>query len=323
MIGHRGRVTAATHVLRLDHRAPFEADALERMLGTHVVPGLERRDAAGLTRVVPAPGGPAVVTVDLRAHPGAVGATVRGCGEGDLPALAVTLRRWLDLDADPAAVGAVLSADPLLAPLVAARPGLRVPGATDGFETAALTILGQQVSLAAARTFAGRLVAAFGAPVADGLRAFPAAAALAGAGPDRLRDATGVTGARARSLHALSVAVAGGLRLAHGADGPGTRAALLALPGVGPWTADYIAVRVLGDADAYPAGDLVLRRALGVRTAAEAQARAEAWRPYRAYALVHLWTREVFSGPPPASRPASPRRSPRQRPNAHAEETLR
>ncbi len=304
-------VTARVHVLRLDHRAPFEADALERMLGTHVVPGLERRDAGGLTRVVRTPGGHAVVTADLRAHPGAVGVTVRGCGEGDLPAVAVTLRRWLDLDADPAAVGAVLSTDPLLAPLVAARPGLRVPGATDGFETAASTILGQQVSLGAARTFTGRLVAAFGVPVDDGLHAFPPAATLADAGADRLRAATGVTGARARSLHALAAAVAGGLRLAHGADGPATRAALMALPGVGPWTADYIAVRVVGDADAYPAGDLVLRRALGVRTAAEAQERAEAWRPFRAYALVHLWTREVFSGAPPVSRATTGRRSPR------------
>jgi len=303
-----GRVTEHepapdAHALRMAYRPPLAAAPLERAIAAHVVPGLERREPGGLTRVVRGPSGPAIVRVDLGAHDDAVGAEVRPADPGDLSALTATLRRWLDLDADPAQVADALGGDPLLGPLLAARPGLRVLGSTDGFETAALTILGQQVSLAAARTFAGRLVAAFGVPAGDGLTAFPAAAAMAGAGPDDLRAAVGVTGARGRSLHALAEAVAGGLRLDPGADPAATRASLLALPGIGPWTADYVAVRVLGDRDAFPAGDLVLRRALGVRTAAEATARAEAWRPWRAHALFHLWTDAAFAGPEGAIAP--------------------
>ncbi len=293
-----GPPRAAGLELRLPYRAPFDADTLERMLTAHVVPGLERREPAGLTRAVPAPGGPALVTVNLRAHAGAVGATVRPARPADIDHVAATLRRWLDLDADPGPVGRALCGDPLLRPLVAARPGLRVLGSVNGFETATLTVIGQQVSLAAARTFAGRLVAALGVPAGDGLARFPQPAALVEAGPARLQAATGVTGARARTLHALAAAVVDGLRLDHGSDRELTRRRLLDLPGVGPWTADYVAVRVLGDRDAYPAGDLVLRRALGVRTAAAARTRAEAWRPWRAYALFHLWTAAVFAGAP-------------------------
>ena len=127
------------------------------------------------------------------------------------------------------------------------------------------------------------------------MRTFPSAAVLAAAGPEAIQDASGSTVARAQAVHALAEAVAGGLRLDPGADRDDTRAALLRLRGVGPWTAEYVALRCLGDPDALPSGDLVLRRALGVRTAGEATARAEPWRPWRGYALLHLWTREVFS----------------------------
>ena len=283
-------------MIRLAYRPPFATAPLARFLAAHAVPGLEvSPPGGGHTRVVRAPGGPAVVSVALDDAPREVSCEVRGGNSGDLPHIVATVRRWLDLDADPAAVAAALRADPLLAPLVAARPGLRILGSTDGFETVVLTVLGQQVSLAAARTFAGRLVAAFGRPAPEGFTAFPEPGDIADADPARLRAALGVTGARARSVHAVAVAVAEGLDLGPDAEPAATRERLLALPGIGPWTADYVAVRVLGDRDAFPAGDLVLRRALGVATAREAEARAEAWRPWRAYALVHLWTREVFS----------------------------
>lgn len=280
----------------LGYRPPLAAPPLVRMLHAHAVPGMEIAHPDGRhTRVVRGERGPAVVTVDLAAAPGAVTARLRLADPRDRPGVEAAVRRWLGLDADPAVAAAALGGDPLLGPLLAARPGLRVPGATDGAEVAVLAVLGQQVSLAAARTFAGRLVAAFGAPAPEGLTAFPGTAALAAAGPGAIRAATGVTGARARTVHALAAAVEGGLALAPGADPRATRAGLLSLPGIGPWTADYVALRALGDPDAFPAGDLVLRRALGVATAREAEARAEAWRPHRAHALVHLWTREVFS----------------------------
>jgi 3-methyladenine DNA glycosylase/8-oxoguanine DNA glycosylase len=280
----------------LPWRPPVAVEPLWRFLAAGAVPGLDRLDpvTGAHSRSVPTPDGPAAVTVErtdaavrVTTHP------ADGSEEAE-PALAA-VRRWLALDADPSAPDAALGADSELAPLVAARPGLRVPGAVDGLETALLTVIGQQVSLAAARTFAGRLVAAFGSPAPLGLLAFPTAVRLAEAGAAQLQAATGVTHGRARTLAALAEAVADGLALHPGADRDATGAALLALPGIGPWTAGYVALRVLGDADAFPADDLVLRRAMGVRTAREAAARAEAWRPWRGHALLHLWTREVFA----------------------------
>jgi AraC family transcriptional regulator of adaptative response / DNA-3-methyladenine glycosylase II len=191
-----------------------------------------------------------------------------------------------DLDADPAAVDEVLGADPALARSVARLPGLRVPGAVDGFELAVRAILGQQVSVRAARTFAGRLVQRCGqplpAPVGSLTHAFPTAAAVAGADLDGI----GLTGSRVRTLRAVAEAVAdGGLVLDAVADRDQVRAQLLALPGIGEWTADYIAMRALGDPDAFPATDLVLRRSIEGMD----PARIESWRPWRAYAATHLW----------------------------------
>ena len=282
--------------LRLPYRTPFATSPLVRFLAGHAVPGHARHDpiSGAHTRTVPTPHGPAVVTLAFE-EPGHVTVRLRAVDDADVPLVVARVRRWLALDADPLPVDRALSADPLLAPLVAARPGLRVPGAVDGAETALLAVLGQQVSLAAARTFAGRLVAAFGPPAPEGLTAFPTPATLAAAGPQELREATGVTGARARTLHAVATATADGLELDPGADRTATRAALLALPGIGPWTSEYIALRALGDPDAFPSGDLVLRRALGTPTARLAEERAEPWRPWRGYALLHLWTREVFA----------------------------
>jgi len=155
-------------------------------------------------------------------------------------------------------------------------------------------IIGQQVSLAAARTFAGRLVAAHGAPV-DDLRAFPDAAALARLGPDEIQQCAGLTRARASTLHQAALRWADGPLLA-GLDVGEARRMLLAMPGIGPWTADYLLVRALQHPDAFAPGDLVARRALGLdqRTAAE---RAAAWSPYRSYALLHLWTDEAYLRP--------------------------
>jgi AraC family transcriptional regulator of adaptative response / DNA-3-methyladenine glycosylase II len=187
------------------------------------------------------------------------------------------------LGADPAAAEAHLARDPLLAPLIAARPGLRVPGAVDGGELAIRAVLGQQVSLAAASTLAARLVAAVGEPLPlpDGTltHAWPAPAAIVEHAPSMAMPRS-----RQRAVAALAGALADGLRLEPGAD---VRADLLALPGIGPWTAEYIAMRVLRDPDAWLPTDLGVRHGLerlGVGVEA-----AEAWRPFRAHAVVHLW----------------------------------
>jgi AraC family transcriptional regulator, regulatory protein of adaptative response / DNA-3-methyladenine glycosylase II len=206
------------------------------------------------------------------------------------PEAVARCRRLLDLDADTARIDAHLERDPLLAPLVRRRPGLRVPRATDGFELAVRAILGQQVTLAAARRTGARLVALCGRPLAEPVGAvthlFPTAAALADA--DSL--ALGVPRRRAAAIRALARA---DLDLGPDADRDAATRALLALPGVGPWTASYVAMRALGDSDAFPPGDAAVRRALerlgqDGRPAA-AQRLAERWRPWRSYALMHLW----------------------------------
>jgi len=199
-----------------------------------------------------------------------------------------------DTNADPDAIAAHLGRDPLLRERIVARPALRVMGAFDPFEWTTRAVLGQQVSVRAALTIAARLVARFGLPVQserpDGpTHAWPDAAQLAGASEDEIA-AIGLTRARARTLLGLARAVADGkLALDPTADPELTKQALLELPGIGPWTAEYVAMRALGWPDAFPSGDLGLRKALGGISAAECEARSERWRPWRAYAAAHLW----------------------------------
>ena len=214
-----------------------------------------------------------------------------------LPRVIARVRAWLDLDADPAAIHAVLGADfPALA-------GLRVPGTLDGFELAVRAVLGQQVTVAAARTLTTRLVERFGTPLAtpiDGLtRLFPSPAALAAASGDELGQ-LGLVRQRQAAIHALAQAVSSGqISLHAGADVAATMDALKALPGIGAWTADYIALRALRWPDAFPSGDVALQKALspdGQRlTARAAEGRAERWRPWRAYAVIRAWHSPLHS----------------------------
>jgi AraC family transcriptional regulator of adaptative response / DNA-3-methyladenine glycosylase II len=212
----------------------------------------------------------------------------------DLGVAVARCRRLLDLDADPVAVAAVLASDPLLAPLVAARPGMRVPGCVDGTEIVVRAVLGQQISVAAARTHAARIVERHGEPLAvtDGAltHVFPSAGAVAGADEDVLA----MPERRKLTLRTVCAALRDGLvDLSPGADRERARRDLLALPGIGPWTVEYVAMRALGDPDAFPASDLgVLHglRALGAEAdAREAERRSQAWRPFRAYTVLHLW----------------------------------
>jgi len=306
-------VTAARSVV-LPVEGPWDLDHALGLLAGHAVPGAELVDRAARThsRVVPWPAGTAgagtavvgtpgagaagPVRLDLRLAPDHVDLTATAAegatlGDDDLAGLSALVRSWLDLDADLDAVAATFAGDPVLGASLARRPGIRITGHPVGWEAAAATVLGQQVSLAAARTFAGRLVAAHGtaAPGLGGLLGWPPAPVVADADVDELRAAVGVTNARARTLQAVAAAFADGLAVHPGADRAEARRRLLALPGVGPWTVEYLAVRALGDRDAWPSGDLVLRRALGGRTAREVDAAGAAWSPHRAYALFHLW----------------------------------
>ncbi len=288
----RGRRTTAPFEaspisLRLRRRSPLDGTSWFEHVAGRAVPGLEAVADRRIRRVLGAAGGPALVELGL--DDGEATARLRLAALGDLTRVVGLLRHWADLDADPLQVDGVLGADPLLAPLVAARPGLRVPGIPDPMEAVVRSILGQQVSLRAASTLTARLVAAHGRPTEWGLRAFPAATDLAAAGPDRLA-AHGITGTRARAVVAIAGLIDSGLDLGPGGDRTVARQALGEVPGIGPWTIEYLALRSLGDPDAFPAHDLVLRRALGGLTPAEAIRRAEAWRPWRGYAAQHLWT---------------------------------
>jgi AraC family transcriptional regulator of adaptative response / DNA-3-methyladenine glycosylase II len=204
------------------------------------------------------------------------------------------VRRIFDLDADPAAVHALLSQTPLLARGLRRRPGLRVPGGWDGFEVAVRAVLGQQVSVAGATTLARRLVQAHGAIRPQGQpgldRIFPAPEILAEAPLEKI----GLPKSRAATLRALAGAVASGqVHFGAGQRLDDFVRSITALPGIGPWTAHYVAMRALGHPDAFPAGDLVLQQVLGGEdgrlSERETEARSQTWRPWRAYAVLHLW----------------------------------
>jgi 3-methyladenine DNA glycosylase/8-oxoguanine DNA glycosylase len=226
--------------------------------------------------------------------------------EAEVPLLGVAdrLRHAFDLGADPQAIAVELGRDPELARRLEHAPGLRVPGSFDGFELAVRVVLGQQVSVAAATKLAGNLVEQFG----EALRVDTGDGEDSGAGselgwvfpaPDALIDAQAsalrIPEARALAIRSLAAAAAdGSVQLAPCADPEAERAALLSLPGIGPWTAEVMAMRVMSEPDAFPAGDLGIRRALGTNgtpaSAADAEARAEAWRPWRSYAAILLWS---------------------------------
>jgi len=292
--------------LRAAHRGPHDLHALLSWFAGRAMTGIEEVTGVGaVVAATAAPGEPLAYrrTVRLAHGPATLGLSP---GERSSIALALDLddqrdlgaaiaicRDLADLDADTPVIGAALSADPVLAALVAERPGLRIPGCADGFEMSVRAVLGQQVSVAAARTLANRIVARYGEPYeATGplTQLFPSAEQLAEADLDGL----GITGGRVRSIRALAAAVAEGrLTLTRHTDRAAARAALLELPGIGPWTADYLALRALGDPDAFPAGDLVLRQAaarLGLPdTEKTLTAYAERWRPWRGYAAIQLW----------------------------------
>ena len=278
----------------LDVRAPFDARCAFAFLRARAVSGGDAFIGDAYVRAVAFEGAVGSIAISPAPDRDAIVLEVSSSLAPGLMNLAARTRRLFDTDADPTLIGAHLSRDPLLVRRVRARPALRVTGAFDRFEWAVRAVLGQQISVRAALTIASRLLAKLGTPMRHAglqppLYAWPDASRLAGAKLSTL-TALGLTKARAATLLGLARAVAeGSLALDHGADPVATRDALLALPGVGPWTAQYIELRALGWPDAFPAGDLGLRRALGGISTAECEARSERWRPWRAYAATHLW----------------------------------
>ncbi|MCI4678002.1 DNA-3-methyladenine glycosylase 2 family protein [Rhodoblastus acidophilus] len=283
--------------LLLRYKPPYDWPAMLGYFGPRMIAGVETIENGVYRRAIALQGEHGIVAVEL-AEADALKVRVRFPKLSVLPNIIARLRRVFDLAADPQAVALDLGKDATLAPLVAHRPGLRLPGAWDGFEMAARAILGQQVTVAGAARLAARLTERFGEKLrcADPVltRVFPEPAALAEADLAGL----GLTRARAESLKKLAAAAAVNPHLFSAALSlEEAQSALRALPGVGDWTAQYIAMRLLREPDAFPAADIGLRRALADRDGARPTpktllARAENWRPWRAYAAQHLWTAE-------------------------------
>jgi AraC family transcriptional regulator of adaptative response / DNA-3-methyladenine glycosylase II len=275
--------------VRLAVRQPFHAQALLDFLAAHVLPGVEVVDGTTYARVLRLPQGLGVVAATL--HDDHVACELELADLRDTAVAIGRTRRMLDLDADPVAIDTVLGADPVLHGLVTAAPGLRVPSHVDGFEVAVRTVVGQQVSVAGANTVLGRQVPLRGVQVdfelaaSFGLtHAFPTPEAFADADPTDM----GMPHARARTIVGLARAVAGGeLDLGPGGDRDAVRAQLLAMRGIGPWTADYVVMRALAHPDVLLTTDLVLRRELERLNIDDDH--TERWRPWRSYAGMHLW----------------------------------
>ncbi|MEU7113730.1 AlkA N-terminal domain-containing protein [Streptomyces sp. NPDC046182] len=288
--------TPGVIALRLPYRSPLNPSNLFGHLAATAVPGVEEWRDGAYRRTLALPHGHGIVALTPR--PDHIACRLSLTDPRDLT-LAISRCCWmLDLDADPVAVDEQLRTDPLLAPLVERAPGRRVPRTVDAAEFAVRAVLGQQVSTAAARTHAARLVTAHGVPVEDpegGLtHLFPAPEALAGLDPESLA----LPRSRRTTLLTLVQALAdGSLSLGPATDWDEARARLLALPGFGPWTTEVIAMRALGDPDAFLPGDLGVRRAAGglglPSTPAALTARAARWRPWRAYAVQYLWATDT------------------------------
>jgi AraC family transcriptional regulator, regulatory protein of adaptative response / DNA-3-methyladenine glycosylase II len=303
--------------LLLPYRPPYDWPGMLEFLRLRAIPGLEVVSERSYARVIEVDGAAGAIEVTDVPNKSALRATVRFPRLELLPRIIARIRRCFDLGADPVAISSALARDPALAPLVAARPGLRVPGAWDGLEIAIRAVLGQQITVAAATKLAGKLVASLGADVSDqvglsGLtHTFPH--------PDRMSlesiAALGMPRARAATIAALAAAALADPHLFDARqDLDDAIARFRGLPGIGEWTAQYMAMRVLRESDAFLAADVALQRILatdGKRpTAKELLARADHWRPWRAYAVLHLWTGEAAAN---SKAGTSPRTVPSQR----------
>lgn len=276
--------------LRLPFRPPIDLPRLFGFLAARAVPGVEEVTASTYRRTISLPNGRGILSLRNVDQARWVECELELDDLRDVTAAVQRCRRLLDLDADPDAVSGFLVSDEVIGPLARACPGRRSPGHVDGDELAMRAVLGQQVSVAAARRLGARLTAEYGKPLARPsgtlTHCFPDAATVAAADPAALP----MPAARARALVTLAAALASGEVALHpGADRDEAAARLLALPGVGPWTVAYIRMRALSDPDAFPATDVGVLRALAALGAGAGVAVAERWRPWRSYAVHHLW----------------------------------
>jgi AraC family transcriptional regulator of adaptative response / DNA-3-methyladenine glycosylase II len=290
-----GRAQAAPECyrFRLAYRPPYDWESMLAFLGARATPGVEAVDPLGYRRTIEIDGKSGSLAVSHDDERRALVLEVRFPDPRHLLPIVERVKTMFDLGADPAIIGEHLSGDALLRRAWARHPGIRTPGAWDGFELCVRAILGQQVSVQGATTLSGRLASMFGSPVVAGAglaldRLFPSPPALAGAPLER----AGVMPSRAETIRSVAARVASGaMPFASTSDGRTTSSALTGIPGIGEWTAQYVAMRAMGEPDAFPSGDLVLRRMTGDLTARELERRAEAWRPWRAYAVMLLWQR--------------------------------
>lgn len=287
-----------TLTLRIPYRAPYDFSALLAFFGRRAIPGIETVDATSYTRRFAFDGKSGTLRVSETRDADALALDVDFPDAARLQELCMRVRRLFDTDADIAAINAQLARDPRLRAFVRRHSGQRLPGGWDGFEIAVRAVLGQQISVAAARTLATRLLERFGVPATlpDGerFRLFPTPHSLAGADLTKI----GLPRTRAATLNTIARAVADGIvdfRPEQSLDG--FVAGWCELPGIGAWTAHYIAMRALSHPDAFPAADLVLRKMLGdggtLLSARAVESHAQAWRPWRAYAVMHLWRNSI------------------------------
>lgn len=304
-----------TLTLRLDYRPPFAWERFLAYVAKRTTACVEDVAGGAYRRSVSIGGHDGWVSVEPARHGDALAATVAPALAPVLQTVLARLRDLFDLHARPDLIDAHLAASPRLAPLVARRPGIRVPGAFDGFELAWRAILGQQVSVEGATTLAGRFANTFGKPIETPLdtidRAAPAPEVVADASPRRIAS-IGIPRARARSLRGLArLCAESPSLLTPGSSVRSVTERLLELPGVGPWTAQYVTMRAMHWPDAFPESDLGLKRALGERRVAAIRERSEPWRPWRAYAAMHLWTEAADAPGRAGERRARPERRPR------------
>jgi AraC family transcriptional regulator of adaptative response / DNA-3-methyladenine glycosylase II len=298
------------YFFRLRFRGPFAWNRILAFLSPRAIPGVEAVEAGCYRRTISVNGLSGCIEASLDRDGNAVGVRICFPEPRCLFPIVERVRHLFDLNADPAGVASHLGHDPLLARRAAFAPGLRVPGCWDGFELAVRAVLGQQVTVKGASTLAGRLVREFGAavPARGGLtHLFPLPGALAAADLTRI----GLPSARAETVRGLAAAVRDGRISFNGVvDVPDFLARFRELPGIGDWTAQYVAMRAFGDPDAFPSGDLGLLRAAGMRHARELEERSQAWRPWRAYAAMHLW--QSLADCPTASSAGFPGRYPQE-----------